>query len=339
MNLRRIYVPVLAMACAVLFTQAALAGNGQNLLQNIPQNSAVVIHVNVEQVRSLPLYQMIWGALVAQPDAQQVLGEMEAQAGFDPNRDVTSLMVAVSGENDDHWAILVEGTFNVPQIGSYLATGPMASGELTTVDWQGHTVYFDPTDPEPDRGYFTFLNNNMVAAGTQAELDAIIGTVTAGGANITANAAMNTLVDATDMSGAFWFAGVMTPAMQAEMVGSPMEGMTQINGNGNFDSGLNVAYTVGTISAETATAMAAFFNAQLAQARIQPELQQMGLTSVLDNVTIANADTNVTITMGVPEQTLNQVIGIITALMAAEAAQPGVVEPTPAPAPTTEQPQ
>ena len=60
----------------------------------------------------------------------------------------------------------------------------------------------------------------------------------------------------------------------------------------------------------------------------------MCIRDSLDTVTIAASGNNVTIAAAIPEATLNQVIGIITALMAAEAGgvQPGP-EPTPAPAP------
>lgn len=311
-------------ACALLAAGSALAGNGQVVLQYVPQNAAIVMHLDVEQIRSLPLYQMIWGMVAAQPEVQEVLGEMEAQAGFDPNTDITGVTVMLSPESEDRWSALIEGSFDSARITTYLSSVPAT--EMSTLDYSGRTVYFNPSESEGDRGYFTVLNDGLIAAGSQAELSAVLDA--AGGTQPNLQAAtdpatdagkLNALVGTTDMTGAFWFAGVMSPAMQSEMVGSPMEGLSTVNGSGNFSGGLNVNYNLGTLTPEQATALAAFFNEQLTAARTQPEIAQMGLTSVLDGVAITTAENTVSVGVNVPEQTLNQIIGIFTALMAAEA--------------------
>jgi hypothetical protein len=298
-------------------TSVAVAGNGQAVLSNIPQNAAIVMHIDVEQIRSLSLYQMIWGMISAQPEVQEVLTEMQAQAGFDPNTDISGITMMLSGEDDDRWGVLVEGNFDSARIATYLST--IEATEMATQEYQGRTVYFNPSDSEGDRSYFTILSDNVVAAGTQNELSAMLDAGAGTVPNVTANAELNTLLTSTDMSGAFWFSGIMTPAMQAEMVGSPMEGLTTVTGHGNFAGGLNVAYALGTTTPEQATALAAFFNEQVTQARTQPEIAQMGLSSVLDGVSIAASANTVNVSVTVPEQTLNQIIGIFTALMAAEA--------------------
>lgn len=316
-------------ACALLAAGSAMAGNGSAVLQYIPQNAAIVMHLDVEQIRSLPLYQMIWGMVAAQPEVQEVLTEMEAQAGFDPNTDISGLTVMLSPESEDRWSALIEGNFDSARITSYLATVPAA--EMATLDYSGRTVYYNPSEGENERGYFTLINDNLVAAGSQNELSALLDAAAGTQPNLQAAAdpatdagRLNALVSSTDMSGAFWFAGVMSPAMQSEMVGSPMEGLTTVNGSGNFSGGLNVSYNLGTATPEQATALSAFFTDQLNQARSQPEIAQMGLTSVLDGVAISSNANSVSVAVTVPEQTLNQIIGIFTALMAAEAGGQGM---------------
>jgi hypothetical protein len=322
MDLRRSGLSVVA-AVLMLAGAPAWAGSGQNLLQYVPQNTAIVVSVNLEQLRTLPLYQMIWGMVTASPDAQRALTEMQTQAGFDPNTDLSGFLFAVSPEDSERWSLLIEGNFNVEQMRTYLAT-QMADQdgdgrpEVASQEYAGHTVYFDPTESERSRGYFTFLNNNVVAAGTQQELSGVLDTVAGSAQPVTGNAQMSSLLSSVDTSGAFWFAGVLSPSMMAEMVGSPLEGVSTMHGSGNFAGGLNISYTLGTSTQEQATILAAFLNDQVAQARTAPEIQQMGLAGVLDAVRISAAANAVSINAAIPEQTLNQLLGILSALMAAQ---------------------
>jgi hypothetical protein len=323
MNVRRSGLSAVAVV-VMLAAAPAWAGNGQNLLQYVPQNAAIVVNVDLEQLRSLPLYQMIWGVITANPDAQRALTEMQTQAGFNPNTDLSGFLIALSPEDSERWSVLVEGNFNVEQITAYLGTQMGDSDgdgqpDMAAQQYAGHTVYYDPTESESDRGYFTFLNNNIVAAGTQQELSGVLDTVGGTVPSVTSQAQMSNLLSSVDTSGTFWFAGTLSPAMQAQMVGSPMEGVSTMRGSGNFTGGLNIDYVLGTNTPEQAATLAAFINDQIAQARTAPEIQQMGLGSMLDTVNVSANETSVGITAAIPEQTMNQIIGIMSALLAAQA--------------------
>ncbi len=313
MNFRRSALAVLT-AALMLFSANAWAGNGQNLLQHTPSSSSIIVSVNLEQLRASPIYQMIWGMMASNAEVQEVLTQMQTQAGFDPNTDLSTMLVALGGD-DEKFAILVEGNFNVEQITAFFGT---LGEEMATTQYAGHTVYHDPSETGADKAYFSFVNNNLLAVGTQDELGAVLDVVAGTGTALAANEQLNSLCTATDMAGVFWFAGIMTPTMQADLVGSPMAGMTTVRGDGNLTGGLNVAYYLGTSTADEATAMSTFLQAGIAQARTQPEVAQMGLTGLLDAVTVASADNEVSINVAVPEQTLNQLMGMLTAIMAAE---------------------
>ena len=74
--------------------------------------------------------------------------------------------------------------------------------------------------------------------------------------------------------------------------------------------------------------MAAFLNAGLAEVRANPEMAAMGLGGILDTVTIAASGTDVTVGLAIPEATVNQILGFVTAMMAAEGFGQGAA-PTP----------
>lgn len=314
MNFRRSALAALT-AALMLFSANAWAGNGQNLLQHTPSSSSIIVSVNLEQLRASPIYQMIWGMAASNAEVQEVLTQMQTEAGFDPNTDLSTMLVALGGD-DEKFAILVEGNFNVEQITTFFGT--LADTEMATTQYAGHTVFHNPSETGADKAYFSFVNNNLLAVGTQDELGAVLDVVAGTGTAVTANEQLNTLCGATDTAGVFWFAGIITPTMAADLVGSPMAGMTTVRGNGNLTGGLNVDYYLGTGTADEATAMSTFLQAGIAQARLQPEVAQMGLTGLLDAVTVGSAANEVSINVAVPEQTLNQLMGMLTAIMAAE---------------------
>ena len=93
----------------------------------------------------------------ADPEVQGPLAQLQAEAGFNPATDIQTLMVVLTPDDDDHFVMLAEGNFNPEQLGSFITA--QAGEEIATMDYQGHVVYFDPTDIEPNRTQFTFINN------------------------------------------------------------------------------------------------------------------------------------------------------------------------------------
>lgn len=308
---------VLAMLTAFLLTLSgtAWAGNGQNLLQHVPSSSNIVVTVNLEALRASPIYQMLWGMVSGQPEVQEALTQMQTMAGFDPTTDLSTMLISLSGD-DEKFAVLIEGNYNVEQITAALTT--LSEGQTASMEYQGYTVYHDPSETAADKAYFCFVNNGLLAIGTQDELGGVLDVIGGGAANVTTNASVSGLISQIDTSGVFWFAGALPAEMQAELVGSPMAGMSTVRGGGNLTGGLNVNYVLGSTDEQQATAMAGFLQTGLAQARTQPEVAQMGLTGILDGVTISNSGTDVSIAVAVPEQTLNQIFGMLAAIMAAE---------------------
>ena len=333
MKLRQTTLAVIAVA-TLLCSASAWAGNGQNLLQHTPASSNIVISLDLDQLRASPLYQMIWGMIASGPDAQEVLADMETQAGFDPNRDLSTMLISLTGD-DDRFAFLIEGSFNVDQIAAFLGT--LDPTEMATMQYAGNTVYHDPSETGADKAYFSFINNNLMAVGTQDDLSAVLDVLGGTGAAMTTNEQLSGLCSTADTSGVFWFCGVMTPTMQAQMVGTPMAGMTNMYGSGNLTGGLNLQYVLGTNTEAEATAMGQFLQTSLSEARTQPEIAQMGLGGILDAVAISNTGSNVAISVAVPEQTLNQIVGMLTAIMAAQGMSQQATPPAPTPEPVPEQ--
>lgn len=313
-NIRRT-VSTAVLAAFLFIFSPAFAGNGQNLLPYIPADAGIVFNLNVEQVRTSSLYQTIWGLLSADPDVQQALTEMQTAAGFDPSTDISSILVAVNPENEDHYAVLIEGSYNVDQIRTFLST--VDASEMATMEYAGQTVYHNPSETGDDKAYVSLISDSLVAIGTQAELSAVLDTMAGTTANVTTNADVSGLISATDMTGAFWFVGAVTPSMQEQMAGTPMASMTSMRGGGTLTGGITANYVIGTATDADAAGMAEFLNAGLGEARTSPEVAAMGLTAILDSVSIAASGTDVAVNVAIPEETVNQIVGFISAMAAA----------------------
>ncbi|MBN1944207.1 MAG: hypothetical protein JW797_00970 [Bradymonadales bacterium] len=341
MKLRRTSIALLFAACTVLST-SAWAGNGQNLLQYVPQNSYMVVAIDVAQIWNTPFMQTMWGMVTADPSVGGPLGELQTQTGFNPTNDLQTLVLALTPAADNHFVLLVEGNFNPDALGTFISS--QAGEEVAVTQYQGQTVYYDPTEPELNRSQFSFINNNLAVIGTMAESNAVLDILAGTGANIMANPELGALLGAADMSGMVWFAGLTTPQMQTEMAESPMAGIQSMRGTASLAGGLTMNTIITTTNAEQATNMAMFINQSLQEARANPELAQMGLAGVIDGVTATSSAQEMTLAVAIPEQTVNQVLGIVTALVQAQqmAAQeqmmvaPPAAEPEPAAAPPAE---
>jgi hypothetical protein len=305
----------MAALAIALISLPAFAGNGQNLLQYVPADAAIVVSIDVEQLRSSSIYALAWGMITADSEVQEVLGEMESQAGFDPNADISGFLIALSGNDEEKFSLLLEGRFETERITTFLAT--LDATDMATIDYSGFTVYHDPSDTGGNKTYFTFISDTIVAFGTQEELSAVLDTI-GGAANVTTNASVNALITAVDMSGSFWFAGALSPTMMADMAGTPMAGMITMRGAGTLAGGLDIGYVLGTVGADEAAGLSEFLNQGLVEARTAPEIGAMGLGTVLESVAIAHTGTDVSITVAIPEATLNQLMGFLTAIMAAQ---------------------
>lgn len=311
----------MAMFVCVAIALPVWAGNGQNLLQYVPQETGVVMSVDLEQLRATPLFELIWGIATADPEISGQLAELETAAGFNPTTDLSTFLFAMNADDDERFLVLVEGTFDSSAMAAFIISA--AGEEVATTDYQGFTVYHEPpaadaAAPPTDDVRMTFITDTIVALGTQTELNAAIDTVAAAGANVTANASLNDVITAADSSGTFWFAGTMSPAMTGDVAGSPMASMANFRGSGNLAGGVTLSYVLGTGTEADATALSTFITDSLNEARAQPELAQLGLTSVLDATTVGSAGTDVSIDVAIPEQTLNQIIMVFQALMQAE---------------------
>jgi hypothetical protein len=116
----------------------------------IPPDTLALAGVRVEQFRATPLYRKLAGS-----GRLPRFDEFRAATGFDPERDVSELLLANDGKNS---LLIARGTFE----------GKAAASVKTSV-YQGYTLYGNS-----ETAVFTFIGKSIVLAGPAAVVRAAI---------------------------------------------------------------------------------------------------------------------------------------------------------------------
>ena len=117
--------------------------------------------------------------------------------GFDPNEDLDRVYIA--GSEDGPAAFVAYGRFDRERIERYLADQADVEFEVTEIE--GLPVYLHQEE-DGDRGGFALVNNEMVVAGPEAGLTAMIGRL---GAERAPSADLQALLDRVEYPDGAWF--------------------------------------------------------------------------------------------------------------------------------------
>jgi hypothetical protein len=124
MRLHRLAAPLVA-SFTLLAAPAAFAGDGSSLLGLLPSNAVAVGAVDVDALRSAPIFQQL-SSLATGTDEYGVLATRLSGAGIDPVRDVHTIVYATptldESRIDDEGLVLIEATFERAGLEAALAT-------------------------------------------------------------------------------------------------------------------------------------------------------------------------------------------------------------------------
>jgi len=128
----------------------------------VPSDTVVVLGINLAALRDTATYQK----LIARVPLPQ-LDEFQKQTGLDPRKDLSEVLLCSSGKTA---LLLVRGKFRVADL-----EARVKSRGLAPSNYKGHALYGD------DRAAVYFLDDSTAAAGSPAELHALIDRTGAGG--------------------------------------------------------------------------------------------------------------------------------------------------------------
>lgn len=151
-------LPVL-LACFALIScqpkQSASLHVSPALEALVPADTTVILGVNLASIRDTATYQKLIGRV---PLPQ--LDRFSEETGLDPRKDLSEFLFCSDGK---HALLVVRGTFRVADLEARLK-----SKGATPSHYKDHALFGD------ERGVITFLNDSTAAAGTPAEIHALI---------------------------------------------------------------------------------------------------------------------------------------------------------------------
>lgn len=241
-------VKMAALAALVSVPVAAQASDAEMSL--VPQGSVMVLHVNMERLRSSTFYKTIIVGLLNTPAIKMQIDMAKGQAGFDPINDLKSLTIVAPADmgSGGEPLVILDGKIDAKMIAE-------KAGESAKV--------------MPAKGRVLIGKANSIAAAQKG-----------GGAT-----ALKALLGQTNQKADLWFVANLPPAMQKQMAqGNPMaKGLKTMRGSLDFSKGLNLKVALDTPMAKKAAQEA---TKAMAQALKEPMMTQMGIAPMLQKLQV-----------------------------------------------------
>src|SRR5262245_31467966 len=140
--------------------------------QYLPNDTAIVVSVNVEQLLGSPLGKKYIRAALEQaikdnPQAQEILKAFN----FDPLKDLTRLTVAATGTEQDNAMAILNGKFDREKVESILAKVAADQPDKVKIHKAGATTVYEMINDEKKGSFAGFADSTTILAGPK--LDAV----------------------------------------------------------------------------------------------------------------------------------------------------------------------
>ncbi len=275
---------------------------GNDDLAYVPADSTVVAYANVRDIMNSEFRQKLRQSTPTGEGRNEFLDE----TGIDLERDVTSVLAAVTGlpgtskpAPDQNLVLLVRGVFNPSQI----QTSSVQRG-ATVSDYNGKQVI-----SKDDKGV-AFLEPGLVAVGGQAALHRAIDAH--GGANVTGNADVMRLIRDVDPNANAWAVGRMDDMQKVsglpDQVKAQLPAVQWFSVTGHVNGGIS-----GTLKAEArddqaAENLRAVVNGGLALARLQMG-RDAKLDAIINSLQMSGTGKTVGLSFNLPSDVIDMLHG------------------------------
>lgn len=245
----------------------------------LPADSRFVMGIDVRRFVASPFY----GRFASRegqgrPDAFR---EVEEKLGLDPERDLDRVVFAgteSTGKGSHSGVALITGRFDRYKLGRAAEEKP----GVTTKSHEGTSMYlYDEEGKRPTA--IAFLDDETVAVGSQASVEAVIANRAAGAGGLRANAGLLGLVEKVKPGSTFWMAG--DQALLAKMpgagggLGMQLPALRSMIVTGDLDPVVALQITGEAADAAAAQSLADVVRGLVAmvslQAQQKPELKQL----------------------------------------------------------------
>lgn len=253
----------------------------------VPADTTVILGVNLASIRDTVTYQKLIGRV---PLPQ--LDRFTEETGLDPRKDLSEFLFCYDGKNA---LLLVRGKFRVADLEARLK-----SKGATPTSYKNHTLFGD------QRGFITFLNDSTAAAGTTAEIHALIDQPSGRGLPIALRDLLRS-VPANDQLYAALTGGIENfnlPLPRAGDFGNIMQSLRSVQTAAlgvNFSTGIDAVATVNCQNERDAKFIHDLLRGLIGFGRLRTPDNQPELLKLYDAIQVTQQQTQTKVTADVPQ--------------------------------------
>ncbi len=199
----------------LLVVGSAWAGEHLNL---VPADASMVLHIDVKKAMAAPVLAKRLTAPKGQGDAL-----MQA-AGFDPDKNLTDVVIFVLGKTAEAWAkpeigMIFTGEFDLAKITKAVGENRQGQKAFTVGKYEGFTaLQAKQGDPKID---IVLLDGKTAVAGTKTALATLLKTRAGMAPAALADAAFCAMLKSVDAKATSWGLVVIPDTMRAEAKANP----------------------------------------------------------------------------------------------------------------------
>ena len=261
--------PLLVLAAITLavtgLTTFAHAGDSA-ALRLLPPGTSGIVQVDLAGIRTSSLYKELYGLLSANPEFQKGKKEAQEKMGFDIDRDLTDITVAIDGNGDG--MVLLAGTFDQKKI----AATAKKEGAANEQKHKG-VPYWRSKD-----GTAVAFLGKLVVIGKEAAVKLAIGA--SKGARLEKTAAVMKLAKGVNQKKHVWGAAALPKALREK----GMKELSAMHGHVDLSKGIAVLAVAAFDNAKTAAKIVGDFQQQMKQAQSNPGFAAMGIAPLMNKI-------------------------------------------------------
>jgi hypothetical protein len=261
------------------------------VLAKLPQETEVVIGVDLARLRRAPLWPRVASLAGADPADSRLMEEFARSTGLDPRSQIDALLVAFPAEARQRGEIAVRVRargLDQARLLAYVRDQAAREGDdLFSFQHAGQTLWATRRQPAT-AGFFVGADTVIVGAGGWAEkLAERVGAPGSGG-GAAENAALLHLVERVDPERAVWAAAIVPAATRAELGGrpdfAPAAGISRLGVSLDLGADLEARLIADLAATDQARELARRVEAAVADAKRSPQALLLGVVPHLEGV-------------------------------------------------------
>ena len=299
-----VLIPVLFFAGVL----SAFASVDTGLLSMVPAEAKIIGSLDVTQARNSDFGQYL---LSKAQNEDTHFQEMVDQTGFDPRRDLQTIVFATSGPEaagkPSSFAILARGNFDPNRIKT-LATGKGA----TSISYRGFDIIVHTHDKGQQQTAIAFPEAGVAVMADLATLKQVIDSRAM---PTTLDPILQSKINAIGSNNDAWYVSLLGGSFLADHMGKDgtpqakaLQGVLESSGGVKLGAMIETTFDAVTRSAQDATSFSDVirFFASMIQMQRQNDPRAGILATALDGMTLENSGAAVHFAVSLPEKSLEQ---------------------------------